>query len=211
MRIRWHGHACFEVADNVTIVVDPHDGRSLGIRPPSASADIVLMTHDHSDHNAFKVIRGTHKDVFSFAGEFIFEGLRFTGLQTDHDEFGGTKRGKNVMYLMNVDGISICHCGDLGNIPDDDVMDKIKGTDILMVPVGEVYTMNVTDVIRFIDMVEPRVIVPMHYRVGGLSLPVNSVDNFIDRTDWDVEHVGNEIDLSYDELPSERTIWVFSR
>jgi L-ascorbate metabolism protein UlaG (beta-lactamase superfamily) len=211
MQIRWHGHSCFEITDGIGVVIDPHDGRSLGIKPPSATADIVLMTHDHYDHNSFKNIRGDHKNVFAFTGEFDFKDVRFTGLLTDHDEFGGSKRGKNVMYMMNVDNVSICHCGDLGNIPENKVLDKIKGVDILMIPVGEVYTMDIKNVVKFIDIVKPRVIIPMHYRTGGLSIPVNPVDNFLDSVDYDVEHVGNEIDLSADELPDVTEVWLFSR
>jgi L-ascorbate metabolism protein UlaG (beta-lactamase superfamily) len=211
MQIRWHGHSCFEISDFANIVMDPHDGRSLGIRPPCASADIVLMSHDHYDHNSYKSIRGNHKNVFAFVGEFDFNGIAFTGLPTDHDESGGSKRGKNVMYMMRIDNVSICHCGDLGNMPDDHVIEKIKGVDILMVPVGEVFTMDLRNVIRFIDIVKPRVVIPMHYRVGGLSIPVNPVDNFLNAVDYDVEHVGNEIDLSADELPERTEVWVFSR
>jgi len=192
-------------------VTDPHDGKSLGIKPPSAEADVVLISHDHYDHNSFKSIIKPRKIVFAFVGEFNFEGFAFTGLQTDHDGAGGKKRGKNVMYAMTVDGISICHCGDIGKMPDDDVIEKIKGIDILMVPVGGVHTMDVEELVKFIDTVGPRVIVPMHYRVGGLSIPINSVDGFIDSIGLDVEQVGEEIDLSVDELPAERTIWLFSR
>jgi len=211
MRIRWHGHSCFEIADPVTVVTDPHDGKSLGIWPPSVSADVVLISHDHFDHNSFKTVQGSHKVVFSFVGEFEFNGTRFVGLETDHDEADGKKRGKNVMYTMTMDGISICHCGDLGGMPDDGVLEKIAGVDVLMVPVGGVYTMDIHTLVKFIEKVEPRVIIPMHYRVGGLSMPINSVDRFIDSVEYNVEHVGNEIDLSADELPDETTIWVFSR
>ncbi|MDR0778037.1 MAG: MBL fold metallo-hydrolase [Methanomassiliicoccaceae archaeon] len=211
MQIRWHGHSCFEITNDISIVIDPHDGRSLGIKPPSATADIVLMSHDHYDHNSYKSIRGEHKNVFAFAGEFDFKGVTFTGLPTDHDEFGGSKRGKNIMYTMNIDNVSICHCGDLGNIPEEKVLNKVKGVDILMIPVGEVYTMDIKNVIRFIDIVRPRVIIPMHYRTGGLSIPINPVDNFLDHLNYDVEHVGNEIDLSADELPDGTEVWLFSR
>ena len=211
MQIRWHGHSCFEITDSITIVTDPHDGRSLGIMPPSASADVVLISHDHSDHNSFKTIRGSHKDVFAFVGEFEFNGSVFVGLETDHDDIDGIKRGKNVMYVMNVDGMSICHCGDIGNIPDEKVIKKIRGVDILMVPVGGVITIENKNLIKFLEAVRPRVIIPMHYRVGGLSIPLKDIDAFIDSVDYDVEHVGNEIDLSADELPNETTVWVFSR
>jgi len=211
MQIRWHGHSCFEITDSIVVVTDPHDGKSLGIAPPSASADVVLISHDHFDHNSFKTIRGSHKDVFAFVGEFDFNGSKFLGLETDHDEAGGAKRGKNVMYTMTLDDISMCHCGDLGNMPKDDVLERIAGVDILMVPVGGVYTMDLPNLVRFIEKVGPRVIIPMHYRVGGLSIPVNAVDPFLASFNYDVEHVGNEIDLSADELPTETTIWVFSR
>ncbi|MCL2607659.1 MAG: MBL fold metallo-hydrolase [Methanomassiliicoccaceae archaeon] len=211
MRVRWHGHSCFEIIGHVTIVTDPHDGKSLGIKPPSAEADIVLISHDHSDHNSFMSITGYRKIVFAFVGGFDFEGIKFTGLQTDHDDAGGKKRGKNVMYSMTIDGISICHCGDLGKMPDENVIEKIKGTDILMVPVGGIQTMDVEELIRFIDTVDPRVIVPMHYRIGGLSMPINSVDAFLDAMNIEAEQIGDEIDLSADELPAERTIWMFSR
>lgn len=211
MRIKWHGHSCFEIGDKMTVVTDPHDGRSLGIKPPSAAADIVLMSHDHSDHNSSKTVRGTHKDVLAFAGDFEHNGLGFSGLQTYHDEVFGAKRGKNIVYLMKMDGISVCHCGDLGDIPDAKVMERIKNVDILMVPVGEVYTMEIAKVLEFIDAVRPRVVIPMHYRVGGLSIPVRPVENFINSAEYEVEHVGSEIDLSADELPSETTIWLFSR
>jgi L-ascorbate metabolism protein UlaG (beta-lactamase superfamily) len=183
----------------------------LGIRPPSASADIVLMSHDHSDHNSFRTIRGSHKDVFAFVGKFEFNGHEFLGLETYHDDAGGTKRGKNVMYTFTLEGISICHCGDLGDVPSDDIIEQIAGIDILMVPVGGVYTMDLFDLIRFIRRVGPRIVIPMHYRVGGLSIPINAIDPFIGSADHDVDHVGNEIDFSADELPDETTIWVFSR
>jgi L-ascorbate metabolism protein UlaG (beta-lactamase superfamily) len=211
MQIRWHGHSCFEIADSVTVVTDPHDGKSLGIKPPSVSADVVLISHDHFDHNSFKTIRGSHKVVFAFVGEFEFNGQIFHGIETDHDEVNGKKRGKNVIYTTSMDGISICHCGDLGEIPSDNVLEQIAGVDILMVPVGGIYTMENPKLKTFIDKVGPRVIIPMHYRVGGLSIPLNSVDTFLESLDHSVEHVGNEIDVSLDELPSETTVWVFSR
>jgi L-ascorbate metabolism protein UlaG (beta-lactamase superfamily) len=211
MQIRWHGHSCFELADDVTVVTDPHGGKSLGIWPPSVSADVVLISHDHFDHNSFKTIRGTHKVVFAFVGEFEFNGQMFHGFGTHHDEVDGRKRGLNVIYTTTMDGISICHCGDLGDIPDDDILDQIAGVDILMVPVGGVLTMEMPKLKKFIEKVGPRVIIPMHYRVGGLSIPLNPVDTFLESMDHEVEHVGNEIDFSADELPSETTIWVFSR
>ena len=89
MRVRWHGHSCFEFGDgDITVVVDPHDGRSIGIKPPAVSADVVLMTHNHYDHNAVRVVKGNHKDFMMTLGDFDACGLRVTGFPSFHDRVG---------------------------------------------------------------------------------------------------------------------------
>lgn len=213
MRIRWHGHACFEFGDaDRTLVLDPHDGRSIGIKPPVTSADIVLMTHNHYDHNAVRTISGKHTDVMSRTGIFEVKGFVVEGLPTYHDTSFGNERGTNTMYLFEMDGISVCHCGDLGDIPDNDVMTRIKGVDILLVPTGEVFTMILPKVKRFVEMVNPSVVVPMHYRVGGLSIPISPLDDFLDLIpDDNIDYVGNEIEISMDDISGIKACWVFDR
>jgi L-ascorbate metabolism protein UlaG (beta-lactamase superfamily) len=212
MRIRWHGHACFEFkTDSIAVIVDPHDGKSIGIKPPAVSADIVLMTHDHYDHNAARLIRGSHDD-FKFAlGKHTCKGFDFEGFECFHDEFEGSKRGVDTIYKFTMDDIVVCHCGDIGAIPSDAVIDSIAGCDILFVPVGEIYTMSIEEVKEFVTRVGPKIVVPMHYRVGGLSLPLATVDKFLGIIPEDnVNYVGNEADLSADELPERGECWVFS-
>ena len=127
MQIRWHGHSCFEFSNGeTTVVIDPHDGKSIGIRPPIATADIVLMTHDHYDHNASRVISGDHKDHKFHNGRFDCKGITFHGYSTFHDREGGAQRGLNTIYKFAMDGISVCHCGDLGDIPNDQVIKQIQ-------------------------------------------------------------------------------------
>ena len=213
MRMRWHGHSCFEFEDSsLKVVVDPHDGRSLGIKPPAASADVVLMTHDHYDHRAARVISGNHEDVMARCGDFEVKGLAVKGFRTFHDGSQGSERGLNTMYRFVMDGISVCHCGDLGCIPDPDVISEIKGVDILLVPTGETYTMEIPEVRRFIELVNPNIIVPMHYRVGGLSLPISSIDRFLEIIPKEyVDYIGNEIDVTPDDLTEIKECWVFER
>ncbi len=213
MRIRWHGHSCFELGDaERTIIIDPHDGRSLGIKPPAASADVVLMTHDHYDHRAAWIIGGKHTDIMAKEGVFEARGMKFEGLKTFHDTSEGRERGINMMYLFEMEGFRICHCGDLGCIPDEKVISKIKGADILMVPTGEVFTMVLPEVRRFIEMVNPNIIIPMHYRVGGLTLPISPLDDFLEMMPEDyVDYVGNEIDVTADDLTEMKECWVFDR
>ena len=125
MRVRWHGHACFEFGNSEhTVVIDPHDGKSLGIKPPAATADVVLMTHSHYDHKAAWVIGGNHKDFLSVNGPFEFENLSFRGFSTFHDEKSGRERGLNTMYSFVMDNISVCHCGDLGCIPEPEIISR---------------------------------------------------------------------------------------
>lgn len=213
MRVRWHGHSCFEFGDgDVTVVVDPHDGRSIGIRPPSVTADVVLMTHNHYDHNAVRVVKGNHTDFLSVEGEFSAKGLTFEGLHTFHDAVGGSERGDNIMYLFEMDEITVCHCGDLGCMPDPGVLDRIRGVDMLFVPTGEVFTMPLPEVRAFLEAVNPNVIVPMHYRVGGLSIPITPLDEFLDMIpDEAVDYIGNEIDVSRDDIDGMKQCWVFDR
>lgn len=213
MRVRWHGHSCFEFWDaNTTVVVDPHDGRSIGIKPPAVSADVVLVTHNHYDHNAVRVVHGKHDDFIGRNGQFSAKGLSVEGLPAWHDSVKGAERGPNTMYLFEMDGISVCHCGDLGCIPDEDVLDRVRGVDMLFVPVGETFTMPLPEVKRFLEIVNPNVIVPMHYRVGGLSIPISPLDDFLEMIPEEaVDYIGNEIDVTREDIDGMKQCWVFDR
>lgn len=213
MRVRWQGHSCFELDDGThVVVVDPHDGRSIGIKAPIASANAVLMTHNHYDHNVARVIRGNHKDFLAVEGTFDAAGIEVLGIPTYHDEAEGTERGVNMMYFFTMEGMTFCHCGDLGCIPGEDVIDIIHGCDVLFVPAGEVITMEIDQVRRLIELVNPNVIVPMHYRVGGLSLPLHSIDNFLSIIPEEaVDYVGNEIEFGIEDIADMKQCWVFDR
>lgn len=213
MRIKWHGHSCFELSDgNTTLIIDPHDGKSIGIKPPRATADIVLMTHSHYDHNAARVINGDHRDHLAHNGKFECRCITFNGYPTFHDDKNGTLRGLNTMYMFQLDGLSICHCGDLGDIPSAKIIKAVEGVDIMFIPVGGVYTMEKEVLKEFIDLVRPGIIIPMHYRIGGLTLPIASVDDFLEMIpDEFVRYVGNSIEISKDERPDQKECWVFDR
>ncbi|MGE4275059.1 MAG: MBL fold metallo-hydrolase [Candidatus Methanomethylophilaceae archaeon] len=211
MRIAWHGHSCFEFSDGTSVVIDPHDGKSIGITPPSVRADVVLMTHDHYDHNAVRVVRGAHKDFSEKAGEFESGGIHFMGLPSYHDESRGARRGRNTVYRFEMDGIVFCHCGDLGHLPDDFFFYQLGRVDVLLVPVGGVFTLQVDKVLQLVERIAPKIVVPMHYRVGGLSIAVDSLDVFLSRVPEDrVYHVGNMVEIYSDDLQEGTEYWVFS-
>ena len=213
MRIKWHGHSCFEfICPGNSVIVDPHDGKSIGIKPPISNAGIVLVTHDHFDHNALRVIKNDHLTLSAARGKHEVKGIEFEGFPSFHDDTKGSARGLNTIYKFTMDGITICHCGDIGEVPSEDVVSALKDVDIIFIPVGEVYTLLIPQVWEFIRMVKPKIVVPMHYRVGGLTIPLNTIDGFLENVSQDnILYVGNEVELSQDDISEFTGIWIFDR
>ncbi len=213
MRIRWHGHACFEIAGSVKVVTDPHDGKSLGIAAPTVTADLVLVSHDHFDHNSVRTVMGADTSVISKPIMTVEKGVRVEGVEAAHDSEGGSKRGKVTIFRFELDGTSLCHLGDLGHELDELQLERISSVDVLFVPVGNVFTIGPEAAVRVIRSIRPKVAIPMHYRVPGLVLSLQPVQSFLKLCDQrNVVKVGNEVDFVRDELPPEGTeIWVFSK
>jgi L-ascorbate metabolism protein UlaG (beta-lactamase superfamily) len=210
--IRWHGHACFEIADEdgLTVVTDPHDGKAIGIKCPVVSADIVLMSHDHFDHNCVRVVGGD-KEIVTGSGDMSTKGLSIKGVHSYHDEAKGKKRGESIMFKFELDGIKLCHLGDLGEQLDQTQVDELGEIDILFIPVGGTFTVDADGAWDVINTLNPKVIIPMHFRVGGLSLSIAPVDGFLAKASPDqIFKVGNEIELTKDDLPEKKIVWVFS-
>ncbi|MDH3364771.1 MAG: MBL fold metallo-hydrolase [Thermoplasmata archaeon] len=212
MHIRWHGHACFEIAGSSVVVTDPHDGKSIGIRPPRATADVVLVSHDHFDHNCSRIVRGPDTTVIDKPVMTVEKGVRVEGVEADHDEQGGAKRGKITLFKFELDGVTFCHLGDLGHIPDDIQTDRLVGIDVLFVPVGDVFTIGPEAALKVAELLQPKVVVPMHYRTPGLSLSIRPVQDFLKLAGNDrIVKVGNEVDFSPEDMPESGTeVWVFS-
>lgn len=163
MKIIWHGHACFElVTKDGSIVFDPYaDGSVRGLKLPEIHADAVVCSHGHSDHSAADRIKLTGRTpAFSLSH-----------IPTFHDECGGKKRGGNLMSVLDAEGLRIVHAGDLGHELDREQLSALGRVDILMIPVGGVYTLDAAAAKRVADAVAPTVIIPMHYRGDGVGLP----------------------------------------
>lgn len=210
MRITWHGHSCFELRNTIGLVIDPHDGKSIGIKAPVVKADIVLVTHDHFDHNCVRIVKG-EPTVVREAGDRIVKGIRISGFPTFHDHESGAKRGRNIIYRFNFEDISFCHCGDLGHLLTDEQIGGLGEVDVLFVPVGGVFTIDGREARELIRKVRPKVAVPMHYRSGGLSISVQTIEPFLEGLPEEaVLGVGNEVDITKEDLPQGTEYWVFS-
>lgn len=211
MKIRWHGHACFEISNNITIVTDPHDGKSLGIQPPNVKADIVLSSHDHFDHNCIRIVKGEPKAITNVCN-IKEKGVEIRGIKVYHDENRGSKRGEVVIFKFILDEINFCHLGDLGHVLDDETVEKIGDVDFLFIPIGSVFTIDYIKAWKVIDKIKPKVVIPMHYRVGGLSLSIDLPNKFIERAEKEkiLEKVGNEVEFEKDDIPEKMEVWLFS-
>jgi len=210
LQIRWHGHSCFEITNEVTLVTDPHDGKSIGIHAPNVTGDIILVSHDHYDHNSVKSVEKEWSKVITDTRKRNITNIEIKGIESFHDECCGKKRGSNIIYKFTIEDITFCHMGDLGHDLDEDTVQKIGDVDILFIPIGGTFTLDAKQAWRIIKKVKPRIAVPMHYKIGGLSLPITGIEPFLEESKYEILKVGNEIDIEKEDLPEEPEIWTFT-
>jgi len=182
MYITWLGQSCFKLqdkigSDGVTLVTDPYSD-DIGLKMPRFEADIVTVSHSHHDHNNIGALRG-NPFIIDTAGEYETKGVFVEGVEAWHDAAEGKERGKNIIYRIEMEDISITHLGDLGHILDTKQLEKLEGTNILLIPVGGKYTINATKAVEVISQIEPRIVIPMHYKVPGLKIDLDGVEKFI--------------------------------
>ncbi|MBI2459571.1 MAG: MBL fold metallo-hydrolase [Parcubacteria group bacterium] len=182
MYITWLGQSCFKLQDKigpdgVLLVTDPY-GDAIGLKMPRFEADIVTVSHGHFDHNNTGAIRG-NPFIINTAGEYEIKGVFIEGVAAWHDEKSGGERGEDIIYRIEMEDISITHLGDLGHVLDSKQLEKLEGTDILLVPVGGKYTINAARAVEVISQIEPRIVIPMHYKVPGLKVEIDGVEKFI--------------------------------
>ncbi len=167
MEIKYLGHASFLIKTKTSkLVTDPYDSNMVGLKFPRTEADIVTVSHQHGDHNAYQQIvgvGGVAPLVIDMPGEFEKMQMRIFGFKSFHDDVQGAQRGENNLYKIEAEGVSILHCGDLGIIPDDSFLDAIGDVDILMVPVGGFYTIDSEKAVELVKKVEPAIVIPMHF------------------------------------------------
>lgn len=169
MKIRYIGHSSFKISgksqfgEEVTVITDPFDSKSVGITYPKQTADVVTLSHHHDDHNKIENIDGDPV-VIETPGEYEVKGLRIFGLKSYHDDKKGSERGKNTIYIYDFMEARIAHLGDLGHPLESDQLEELENIDILMVPVGGIYTIDSKIAMQVIESIEPSVTIPMHYK-----------------------------------------------
>ncbi len=194
MDISWLGHSCFRIRGvHATVITDPYSpdlGYSLG----KPTARIVTVSHQHPGHSYVQGIGGEPKLVAG-PGEYEISGVLIIGMATFHDGEEGRKRGKNTAYLMEVDEVSVCHLGDLGHVLTTEQVAEIGNVDVLLLPVGGVSTINAPMAAEVVRELEPKAVVPMHYKTEALKRELEPVDRFL--KEMGVKEVNSTPKLSF--------------
>jgi len=204
MTITWYGQSCFKIqGKEIILITDPYD-KSIGLRPPYIHAGIVTVSHPHDDHNNVKAIKG-QPFVIDGPGEYETKGVEVLGIQTFHDKKEGKERGLNTVYVIRMNEISICHLGDLGHLLLDKQIEDINGVDILLIPVGGVYTINALEAVKVIDSLEPKIVIPMHYKIPKLTMDLHKIDKFCIELGISKANVEEKLVIKKKDLPQEET------
>ncbi|PIR72104.1 MAG: MBL fold metallo-hydrolase [Candidatus Nealsonbacteria bacterium CG10_big_fil_rev_8_21_14_0_10_36_24] len=185
MNINWYGQSCFQISssqgknNHVSTLIDPFE-ESIGLRlPRKLEADVVLITHNHLDHNNVKAVSG-RPFIASGPGEYDIKGICIQGIPAFHDNVQGKERGRTTIYTIEAEEIKLCHLGDLGQKElTHEQLDKIGEVDILMLPIGGFFTIDAQEAIKIMAQIEPKIIIPMHYRIPNLKIKLDGLDKFL--------------------------------
>ncbi len=182
-KITWLGQSCFQInvsngkENSAAIVIDPFD-ESIGLKMPRLSADLLLVTHDHPDHNNIKAVKpasdkteGGGSFLITGPGEYEIKGIFIEGTPAFHDDVQGKERGRVTVYTIETEGLRFCHLSDLGQKQlTDEQLEKIGSVDILMIPVGGTYTISGQEAAKIVSQIEPKIVIPMHYNLPKLAI-----------------------------------------
>ena len=214
MKIKWYGHASFLITSDqgVKIITDPYEpgafGGKLSYGKITDQADIVLVSHDHADHNYTKdlgpaqIVRGS--------GSKTSKGIPIKGIATFHDPSKGSERGANTIFCFRVDGIQVCHLGDLGYVISREEGTEIGPVDILIAPVGGFYTIDAKEATRVAEMIKPKILIPMHFKTEKCEFPIAPVEDFLKGKSGVKRAGASEATFDRASLPKEMEVLVLT-
>ncbi|WKZ35286.1 MAG: MBL fold metallo-hydrolase [Anaerolineales bacterium] len=181
MEITWYGHSCFRLTERnyATVVTDPFDHKVVGYDPLKLKAEIVTISHDAPGHNNSDAVKGT-THVLTGAGEFEIGDVFITAVQTAGP---GGKKGRdivrNTLYVFDYDGITVAHLGDMQDIPPQSEVEALGTVNVLLVPVGGGSGLNAAKAAEVVSLLEPNLVVPMHYSTADTKLKLDALNKFI--------------------------------
>ncbi len=217
MDIYWGGQALFRLkGKNATVIIDPYDPNFTGLRlPKDLTADVVLSSHAHEDHNFANVVKSPSGDkprVFNSPGEYEVGGVVITGIPSFHDDSQGSERGKNTIFHLMFDRLNIVHLGDLGQSKlTEEQLTQIGEVDILLVPVGGIYTIDSKASANIVSQLEPGIIIPMHYRIEGLKFELAGIEEFLKEMGAEGVTPQPKLSITKEKLPEEPQVILLTK
>ncbi len=212
MKIKFLGHAAFLITSDqgIRVITDPYKpgcfGGGIKYSPITEEADIVTISHDHDDHNETK-IKGNPVFVKE-KGKKEVKGVVINGIEVFHDKSEGKERGKDIIFNMLIDGLNIVHMGDVGHIISKSDAEKLGNVDVLLIPVGGYFTIDANDADNIIELLKPKVVIPMHFKTSKCEFPIAPVEDFIKNKE--VKKIDGELEVKKESLPSSRVIYVLT-
>lgn len=213
MEIIWLGHSCFQLrGKNVTLITDPftpQPGYSLG----KVNAPIVTVSHNHTGHNYVQGVGGNPR-VVRGPGEYEISDVLITGVAAFHDSKRGQELGRNTIYVIHMDDLVICHLGDLGHTLQEAQLEEVADADILLVPIGGHNTINATQAAEVISQVEPRIVIPMHYRTeasAGSRPDLEPLDKFCREMGVEAINPLPKLTVTRNSLPQEPQVVILEQ
>ncbi len=209
MKIKWLGQSSFliESRDGTKVMTDPFESGSydgaVGYAPIKDSADIITVSHDHADHNAVEGISG-NPEIIRGGEDATIKGVVVRGVGTFHDESKGQERGRNIVHIINVDGLKVGHLGDLGHTLSDEEAEAVGQLDVLLAPVGGYYTIGPEEARDVAEKLGARIVIPMHYKTEDIGFPIQPVDDFLKLMEQVERAEATSIEVDKDDLPEER-------
>jgi len=209
MDIFWLGHSCFRIKSKEAIIImDPchsDTGYDIGVM----KADIVTTSHDHPGHSYLQAIEGEYRTL-NRPGEFELKNVFITGSSTFHDASSGKERGKNTAFIFEIDGLKLCHLGDIGHVPADDLKENLNEIDIMLIPVGGISTIGSSTAAEIVRRFSPRVVIPMHYKTPKLKRDLDSVDKFLKEVGAKDMERQSKLSMTRSGLPQNTQVIVFN-
>ena len=209
MKVKWLGHASFMITseDGTRVITDPYAAYSgLSYGEIKESADIVTVSHEHGDHNNATAIQG-NPEVVKETTPVEIKGIKIHGVATYHDDANGGQRGSNTIFCFEMDGMKVCHLGDLGHLLGDKAAEVGKA-DVVLTPVGGFFTIDATTATEVCGQLEPKVIIPMHFKNDKCAFPIATVDDFLQGKSGVSHANASEVELKQNELPTATQIIV---
>jgi L-ascorbate metabolism protein UlaG (beta-lactamase superfamily) len=209
MEITWYGHSCFRLTERgySTVVTDPFDSSVIGYEPLKLRADIVTISHDAPGHNNRSAVKGT-SHVLDGPGEYEIGGVFVTGVQTDTRLKASEERPRNTLYVFDYEGLNVAHLGDLRQVPTQDEVEALGTVHVALVPVGGGGSLNAAKAAEVISLLEPNIVIPMHYSTKGAKVSLDSLSKFLKEMGITAHESLGSLKITRSGLPEETRVVV---